>query len=501
MDNIARKTKAAVIWRLAGRGAGVTIELGTNIVLARLLMPEDFGIVALALIIIGFARNLSEFGLGAAIVQRQQVEQRHLTAAFWGSAAVGVFMAGALWLVADPAASFFREADVKPVMQLLSITMIVASLTAVPGALLRRALDFRKLFWTDLAGRLAYGAIGIPMAIMGFHFWSLAWASLGGEAFGLIVLVVATRYLPSLRFRLSGLSDLVHFGGGITAVAILNYMAGNVDYFVIGRWLNPAALGLYKKAFNMTMYLTANVSAPLYLVLFPAFSRLQSDPSRVKYAFARALTGITAVTFPLITGIAITAPGVIPAVLGAQWEEAVLPAQILCAAAMFGPLRITAGALVEGMGYVMAAVWRQLLHLVVIGVGCLVAVPWGINAVAVVPVLGSAVLALTMAQYVYKLTGFGLTDYLRALRVPSLGCAVLAAVAFFTLKLLPIWMGSGAALLSTIGASGLAYALAVRFLPFSDVRDIIRDFAELVSSKLHSGTDERPVSVEVGSSE
>jgi len=492
MADIARQTKTAVVWRFTSTGVSGVVELGTGIVLARLLMPEHFGIVALALIVIGFARNLSEFGLGAAIVQRRQVEQRHLTAAFWGSAAIGLILAGALCLVASPAARFFGEPAVNPVMRLLSITMIVGSLSAVPRALLHRALDFRKLFWADLVGRIAYGAIGIPLAVVGFNFWSLVWASLGGEVFALAALVVATGYVPSLRFRLSGLIDLVRFGGGVTAVGLLNYTAGNVDYFIIGRWLSPAALGLYRKAYILGTYPPAKLSMPLYQVLFPAFSRLQSEPSRVKYAYGRALTGIGIVTFPLLTGLAVTAPLLIPTVLGTQWREAVLPTQIMCLAGLLRVLANPAGALVKGMGHVMAEVWRQLLYLLIIGGGCLLAVHWGISALAVVVVVGSATLAITLAQYVHKLVHFGLTDYLRALRVPLLGCAVLAPVAALALKLGGMWMGDGGTLLVTILTCGIPYCLVVWFVPFSEGRQIIRDFAQLIRSK-YAAVPEKPI--------
>lgn len=501
MDNIARKTKTAVVWRFASTGIAGVIEFGTNIVLARLLMPEDFGIVALALIVIGLTAVLGQFGLGAAIVQRQQIQERHLTGAFWGSAALGVIMAGALCLVAGPAARLFGEPAVKPVMQLLSIMMIVSSLSAVPRALLHRALEFRKLFWTDLVGKIAYGAIGIPLAIIGFNFWSLVWASLGGQVLALIALAVATRYVPSLRLRLSGLMDLVRFGGGVTAVGVLNYAASNVDYFIIGRWLNPAALGLYKKAYNLGTYPPAQLSAPLYQVLFPAFSRLQSETSRVKCAYGRALTGIGIVTFPLLAGLAVTAPLLIPTVLGIQWQQAVLPTQIICIAAFSGVLANPAGALIKGMGHVMAEVWRQLLYGFIIAGGCVVAVHGGINAVAIAVVIGSGVLAITMAQYVYKLTGFGLGDYLRALRVPLLGCAVLGVVAVLALKLGGMWMGDGGTLLVTILAAGIAYSLAVWFVPFSEGREIICEFATLIYSKYHVTDGDAVAPTEVGSSE
>ncbi len=301
----------------------------------------------------------------------------------------------------------------------------------------------------------------------------------------MIALVVATGYVPSLRFRLSGLIDLARFGGGVTAVGILNYAARNVDSFIIGRWLNPAALGLYKKAYILGTYPSAKLSAPLYQVLFPAFSRLQSETSRAKYAYGRALTGIGIVTFPLLTGLAMTAPLLIPMVLGTQWQQAVLPTQIMCVAGLFQVLANPAGALVKGMGHVGAEVWRQLLYLLIIGGGCLLAVHWGISAVAVVVVVGSGALAITLAQYVHKLIHFGLTDYLRALRVPLLGCAVLVAVAALALKLGGMWMGDGATLLVTILTCGIAYCLAVWFVPFSEGREIIREFATLIYSKYH----------------
>ncbi len=501
MKDIAHKTKTAVLWRFAGGGVGSVIELGTKIILARLLMPEDFGIVALALIVIGLVRNLSVFGLGQALVQRDEINHRHLTAAFWGSAALGALLAGAVYLIAGPAARFFGEPAVKPVIQLLSIAMILSSLYVVPSAMLQRELAFRELFWANLAMALTYGAVGIPLALMGFNFWSLAWASLSREVIALFAFLVITRYLPSLRFRLSGLMDLMRFGVGNTAAGILGYVGSNVDYFVVGRWLDPSALGLYKKAYDITALAPRKLSESLYVILFASFSRLQSDTSRVKYAYARALTGIGVVTFPLIAGMAITAPLFIPIVLGPQWRQAVIPTQIMCIAAAFMVLSYPAAALIRGMGHVYAEFWREFLYLLIVSSGCLVGVRWGINAVAVVVVIGYGALATTKAQYTYKLIGFGLTDYFRVLRVPLLGCAVLLASAAGTLNLSATGMTDSAVLLVTIATSGLAYCLAVWLLPWNDGRDIMRDLVQLVRRKHRVVDDKIAISTEVGTDE
>lgn len=156
-----------------------------------------------------------------------------------------------------------------------------------------------------------------------------------------------------------------------------------------------------------------------------------------------------------------------------------------------------AGALVKGMGHAMAEVWRQLLYLLILGGGCLLAVHWGIVAIAVVVIIGYGSLAMTMAQYTNKLISFGLTDHFRALRVPLLGCAVLLASAAGTLNLSPTGVTDSAVLLVTMATSGLAYCLAVWLLPWSGGRDIMRDLVHLVRRKHRVTYGELAVSTEV----
>jgi len=327
---------------------------------------------------------------------------------------------------------------------------------------------------------LTYALVGISMALSGYSYWSLVAAQLASSVVVTVAICALTRYVPPIVPSLHGVKDLFYFGAGITGNSLLNYVAQQADYFVIGRWLNSAALGLYTRAFTVSHWARTLVAQILYPVLFPSFSHMQDNNTRARRVYCDTITTVALLTFPLLVLIACTAPELVPVVFGKQWEGAVIPLQVLCFAGMLRGVANPGAAAAAAFGRVYSQMWRQGVYVVVLTIGAWFGLRWGIVGVA------SAALVATMAiwglnlQLVCSCLGLRFREYLIALRGPLfIAGSVLALVAPTRFLLL----ATGQKAILTLGVasiSGGLVCLVVAFLqPFPECKQALRTLATL----------------------
>ncbi len=423
-DNIGARTRTAAGWQFLSRGINTALQMVTSIVLARLLMPDDFGIIAMAMMVTGLGLVFQDLGLGQALVQRERISEKHTRAAFWGTLVMAGLLYGSVVLSAPHIGVFFDEPRMVPVIKTIAFVFLFAPFAVVPRSMLQRDLDFKTQFFATLIGSLGYGIVGIGMALLDYGYWALVGAALASAGGNAVTLCILMRYLPPFVPSFRGLGDLYGFGTGATGVGLLNYIAQQIDYLVIGRWLDSAALGLYEKAFRLVHAPLAIIGGIISPVLFPVFSRLQEQQARAREIMGKILTVVAALSFPPLAVFAVAAPELIPLVLGEQWVDAVAPAQILAAAGALRTLVNPAAMLPKGFGAIYAQMWRNGVYAAVLFVGAIVGSNWGIIGVAWAALFATVVVWSLNTQLLYAVSRFGLRDYFRAIREPLLISAV-----------------------------------------------------------------------------
>ncbi|MEI6499447.1 MAG: lipopolysaccharide biosynthesis protein, partial [Armatimonadota bacterium] len=251
LESLGSRARTAIAWKFLSQGMTYGVQIVTGIVLARLLMPKDFGVLGMATMVTGLVQIFQDLGMGQALVQRREVERRHVSAAFWGTLVMGALLCGLAFLIAPYVGVFFKEPRMVPVLRTVALTFVISPFGTIPYAMLQRKMDFRTPFYSGIAGALAYGAVGVTMALQGYGYWSLVGGLLSSTFASVLVLCVITRHLPPLVPNFNGMSELLNFGVGATGVGIFSYIAQQADYFVVGRRLDSAALGLYTRAFTL----------------------------------------------------------------------------------------------------------------------------------------------------------------------------------------------------------------------------------------------------------
>jgi len=427
-DNLGARARAAAGWQFLAKGIRTALQMVTSIVLARLLMPDDFGIIAMATMVTGLGMIFQDLGLGQALVQRENISDRHTRAAFWGTLGMAALLYAAVFFSAPWVGAFFDEPRMIPVVRVIGLIFVLSPFAVVPRSLLQRDLDFKTQFYAGLVSSLAYGVVGIAMALLGFGYWALVGAPLAAGLANAVALCILTRYVPPLIPSFRGIGDLFGFGAGVTLSGMFAYLASKIDYFVIGRRLGADPLGLYTKAFELIELPTGTVSRVLTPVLFPSFAAMRRDLSRLRTAYGNMLSVVSFFGFPGMVVLAIVAPEAIPLVLGEQWSQAVLPLQIMVGVGMLKVLGPPAGAVIKATGYVYREMWQQMVRAVLLGVGAWFAAPYGIEWVAAVLVVSTAISISISSFIVYSAIEFGLRHFWRALAGPFLISIVVGGV-------------------------------------------------------------------------
>lgn len=439
-------------WQVLGSIVKFLARFGIGIALARLLPPEDFGIVGIAMIATGFASTLADLGLGPALIQRNDIGPRHIRVSQTISTAASLLIAVALYASAGSIADFFGDARVGPVLKVLAITFVFSGSSITAGALLARRLAFDIVVRVEIiASIVGYGAVAVTLALAGFGYWSLVWGTISQAAISAVLTYSAERNSLRPLIAKREIAELFGFSAGMSLSSTVNYFARQGDYFVVGRLMNAASLGLYTRAFTLMELPHRLLGSALSRVLFPAASRAQDDPERFRRAFLMAFSLSVALSLPVSLTVAILAPEIILVLYGERWAASIPLLQIL---ALFGAFRMsynTAGAFVRARGQAL----RILLVNVCFGVLVLAGTWWagskaGLEGVAWgmgVAIVGCWALMVVLAKEAASASYTNMARHFALGAAPGLGVGI--AVLFFASAMRGVEISNVVVLLSS----------------------------------------------------
>ncbi len=464
-----QRTLRGINWNFLRVFSQTSLGLVVGVILARLLPPSDFGLLAVAMVFISFAELVSDLGMGSSIIRLKEIEEAHIRIATTFSLVMGSLLVVLIWSIAETAADFFGRPQVADMLRVLSVGLWFTSLSAVSRGLLLRRLDFKYLVRVDISAYLlGYAGVAVSLALAGFGVWSLV---LGSTASALVT-ACALFYLspPKLAFRLPRreAKDLLGFGSGMSLIVSINFLSNNVDSLIIGRFLNPALLGLYTRAMQLCTLPLNRIAATLSAVMFPSFAEIRDERERLKEAYLKVVNLVALISFPLLAGLAMGAKFVILGLYGENWQGATSVLRILSLAGMIKVVTNMAAPVVQATGHPYAEVRRQILSLLVMTVGCLGLVRYGIEGAGWAVVISSLVFYLSMAQLAGRILRSSWQEFVGA-QLP--GLAVAAAVVLGQILVMAVLSRTMAPLPATImlvilvAVSAIASLLCVLYLP------------------------------------
>ena len=360
---LMQRSFKALKWNYFGAFSRVVLQFVIGIVLARLLGPEAFGLVALASLVLGLGALFADFGLTSVLVQRKEISERDIRYVFTLQSLIGLALTLVLELSAGPIAGFFKRPDALPVLQALFLTFAVQGLGQTSAALLRRQLDFRRLQLAQVSSYLlGYAALGLPLAFYGLGVWSLVVAQLSQSICFTMIAYGMTRH-PVMPCLSNDSPELMHFGLKVTTTNLSNWALACLDGAVIGRVFGATQLGLYNRAFSLVAMPTFNIVSSLQGVLLSATSRMQDDNARLRQTYLAVLGIMGFICLPMFCVVAVIPETMIAGVYGDNWMAAVALLTPLALAMPFSALMGLGGPLMTGMGKAGYEMYTQIFSL------------------------------------------------------------------------------------------------------------------------------------------
>ena len=282
-----------------GQAVWFVIHTASTVVLARLLSPEDYGLVAMVTAVTGFIMIFKDLGLSTATVQKAQTNHQQISTLFWINVAISTVAMFVTAALAPAIAWFYKEPRLIWIGLALSTSFLFVGLSVQHQALLRRQMRFTAIVTRDIAATLIGTVLGIVLAWRGAVYWSLVAMQVGAAASGTIMLWLVCKWRPGWPVRRAGVRSMLHFGLNITGFQIVNYFARNADKILLGRFHGPFVTGLYSRAYSLFMLPISQIRAPLTAVAVPALSHLQNEPARYARYYYKLTFILAFVTMPL----------------------------------------------------------------------------------------------------------------------------------------------------------------------------------------------------------
>lgn len=479
-ENLAKSTLSAFGWQYTSFIGQALMQLLVLAVQARLLTAEDFGVMGLAMIFVGFAALFSQMGVGPAIIQRPELTTLHIRVGFTISVLLSVVFTILIIAIAPLAPIFVKNEQVTGVMLAVSLNFLFAGFGVVAESLLKRNLKFKRLMKANvLSYAIGYAGVGIVLAWMGYGVMSLVGATLGQSLLKSVLLLAYNPHpiRPSLARR--EMRELIFFGGGFTLAHFLNYSANQGDYFVVGRMMGTEALGIYTRAYQLMMLPAKYFGQVLTVVLFPVMSKLQNQRSRLTRAYLGGIAMVALVSAPMGVLMVIAAPEIVEILLGPNWTETILPFQILALGVVArGSYKID-DALARALGVMYQRSVRDAIYAAAVVIGALVGLRWGLVGVAwgvLAAVLINYVLAIQMSVRLLECSWSQVFQALFPSIYPAaiVGVAAIAARALFVASNAPAWLTLGMVTLLSGLSLAAVYALRPQLLGVYGIKTLKR---------------------------
>ncbi len=473
--SLAQKTKEGVAWNtLFGIGRWV-FRFASSVILARLLFPEDFGVMGAVTIVINFTKRMSSFGFNLVLVQKKEINDDHKNAVFYFNLLLESLLALIVIALASYLADFYHYRAVEKILYVMSIIFILDALGSVPKALLQRKMKFKQFGIVQMMNTVTGLIVPIVLALLGFGVWSLVWGRILGSILGVGIVFYYARWFPRLSFKFRALKEMFAFGFWVYANNLINYTQNNIDYFLIGRFLGVGALGFYERAFNLMNLPRRQIAHIINSVLFSAYSKIQDQNEKIIRTLKRVQTSIAFIGYPLMIWLYFAAPSFITVLYGPKWTPTIAPLQIMCISGLINTLTMTFFPVILAKGLVAQRTMLQGIYLILLSTLIIVTTKMGFGIVGVAwsVVVGSLVYLTFILWLMYKYLHYSPFTFFRAQRSAAIyGIIQLAALTavvnglkgIFSIDSWPMFV-----IISVV--SVLVYFASHLFIGFSDVQE------------------------------
>ena len=355
-NDLKSRAVSGFFWKLAEKVGVYFVQFVIQIIVARILLPSEYGIVGLLSIFITISDVFIQQGLTTALIQKKNVDELDFSSVYFANVIMGLIIYAVLFSFAPLIAHFYNEENLVALLRILSLNVIFGSFGAVHNAILTRELEFRKSFYRNGAGVLAQGVVGIAAAILGCGAWALVYSKVANAVIGTIVVVITVKWKPKRRFSVERVKQLFGFSSKMLVNNLLNTIFNNINSLIIGHYYTSSDLGYYQRGQQMPQVPMTAIDGSFNEVLYPALSSVQDDLEKLKGVLRRSMKMSTFLVFPMLAGLYAVAEPLTVVLLTEKWLPAVPYFQLQCIICSFWVL--------SARGHALNAIGRSDVSLI-----------------------------------------------------------------------------------------------------------------------------------------
>ena len=424
--DLKQKVLSGLRWRAGLRFFGQLITWSITIFVMRLLSPQDYGLMEMAAVLIAFLTMVNELGLGAALIQKKDIDECIMRQIFGLLLIINASLFFLSLWAAPLAADFFKEQRLIPVIRLLSVQFVVASFVIIPQSLIDREMLFKEKSIVEMISAVAGSLTTLPLALSGWGVWSLVWGSLTLSLFRTVGLNLVRPYLKLPYFSFKGIGQAISFGGYVTIARILRFFYSQADIIIVGKFLGRQLLGFYSVAMTLASLPMEKVSGIVNQVAFSAFASIQADTQKVSSHFLKSVRIMSLLAFPVLWGISSIAPEFVNLLLGKKWSMAIVPLQIL---SLVIPVRMVSKLMspaLLGIGRADTNFFNVITASLALPLGFLIGCHWGIIGVSIAWGTIFPIVFIFNLSRTVRILKIAVRDVIREMVIP-----VVAAIAMY----------------------------------------------------------------------
>ena len=426
-QTLKQKTTKGLFWSSVERFSNQGVQFVFSIILARLLSPSDYGIIAMVTIFFAVAQSFVDSGFSNALVRKTDRVEEDLSTCFYFNIGVGIIAYIVLFLIAPLVANFYNQPILSPIIRITGLGVILNSLCVVQQALFTIKIDFKSQAKITLSATVISGIVGILLAYQGYGIWALVWQGVASSIVRMGLLWLMSKWRPRTGFSKSSFNYLFGYGSKLLVSGLLDTIYNNIYPIVIGKFYNPAQLGNYSRALGWAQLPSANITSILQRVTFPVLSAIQDDTLRLQNSYRRLLKLSAFIVFPLMMGLAAIASPLIRVILTAKWDGCVLYLQILCFALMLYPIHAINLNLLQVKGrsdiFLRLEIIKKIIGVIIL----IITIPLGITAMCLGMVFSSIICLIINTYYTSRFIDVGLLTQLKDLKIILINSLVMGA--------------------------------------------------------------------------
>lgn len=416
MDNDTKnKVITSIFWKLLERFGAQMVSLIVSIILARLIAPEEYGLIALITIFITISNVFIESGLGTALIQKKDADDLDFSSVFYFNILISVVLYIVLYLFAPMIAKFYNNIQLVPIIRVFGISLIVAGIKGIQNAYVSKKMIFKKFFVSTIIGTILSAIIGISMAYRGFGVWALVAQQLSNTIIDTCILWGTVKWRPIFKFSISRLKTLFGFGWKMLISSLIDTLYNQMYGLVIGKVYSPESLAYYNKGNQFPELITTNINGAISAVMLPALSREQDDKVKLKRIMKKTIKISTFILFPAMFGMVAIAQPLVTIVLTDRWIPCVPIFQMLCFSYLLWPIHTINLQAISALGrsdiYLKLEILKKVVGIIIL----IITIPFGINIMVLGKIVMSLISTFINAYPNKKLLKYSYTEQLKDL--------------------------------------------------------------------------------------